>query len=281
MVTRPGASSYMGSLASGGSLNSVPGASVTGAHQGADRLIEKVSQVGFRSVHLPVLTTSRLPLTQSLYEAITRLGAGRYTWLVLLSPTAVYACKEAWIEVCGDGVFPIVTKVALQGPGTAEAFKNCFSRAPDLVPEQFLAEELAGTLSNSIVTSGSPAEVSVLLLQARDGRNVVAPIVATTGASVECYPLYATEEVPLPEETIASLAEIPEGEMVLIFMSPSAVRVTDKYLEDRHRRASSVLCVGPVTAQAAKQCGYKKIIESKDHSEEGIVNLLRTTFGMA
>lgn len=276
MVTRPRASNFTASPSKGGSSNFV-GVS----YQGADRLIEKVTQVGFSCMHLPVLTTLRLPLTQPLSEAIVRLRDGYFTWLVLLSPTAVCACRDAWMEVCGDVAFPNATKVALQGPGTAEAFTQAFLRAPDLLPELFLAEELARSLSQTITESCSPSSANVLLMQARDGRNVVAPIVAATGANVECHSLYATEEVPLPQEVRSALVEMPEHDMILLFMSPSAVRATTHYLEERHKKKSQVLCVGPITAHAARECGYENIIESKDHSEDGIVALLRFTFRAA
>lgn len=293
VITRPRASNFKGSSSPSGSsdLSEL-------SYQGADRLFDKVSQLGFCCIYLPVLATSRLPLTQPLSEALARLRDGYFSWLVLLSPTAVYAFKETWNDLygvklsgknlsgknlsgeklCRDVDFPKSTKIALQGPGTAEAFQAAFSREPDLLPEVFLAEELAKSLSQVIAAYHSISSERVLILQARDGRNVVAPIVAATGATVESYPLYATEEVALPLETSATLTEIPEDDLVFLFMSPSAVRATSKYLGERHKKNSSVMCVGPITAHAAKECGFEKIVESKDHSEDGILALLSTTF---
>jgi uroporphyrinogen-III synthase len=67
---------------------------------------------------------------------------------------------------------------------------------------------------------------------------------------------------------------------VLTFTSPSTVREVAKVLGEHEGAVAdfTVACIGPITADAAKQRGWPVHIVPKDYTAGGLVDALREAF---
>ena len=144
----------------------------------------------------------------------------------------------------------------------------------DFVPEEFVGTEL-------VLGLGNLTGKKVLLPRAKIGRPEIADLLIEQGAALTELPLYDTvTAVPTPEE----FAAFNEGFAAITFTSPSSVRnffkiVTvnpDKFtapIETMLRRAM-VVCIGPVTSQAAAEAGLTDTLVPDVYTIDGMVQLL-------
>lgn len=246
-----------------------------GISEGARELSAKVEALGLSPLHVSVLRCEVVDLSADEERLLRDFIAEGRGWIAFLSPNSVHAFRHICEQRLSGLVVPSSIKFAVQGSGTADALQSCFGRRPDFVPTVFVAEEFGEEFARA---TGQPE--SVLVPQSADGRDILAPLLRSKGLHVISLDTYRTSEVSLSSEDRAAFERLEPRESVLVFMSPSAVRATVRALA--HQRplleAMSVISVGPITTQAVKQAGLKVAVEATTHSEEGVIEALRTYF---
>lgn len=154
--------------------------------------------------------------------------------------------------------------VAAIGPATAEALRER-GVAIDILARVHTADGLADAIeANDIEIRGR----KVLFPCADIARDRVPARLEAMGASVERLPVYRT--IPAPATDIA-LESAPD---VLTFASPSAVTHFDGALDDAIAGAckqhSLAACIGPTTADAARELGYQNVLTAAVHTAPGL-----------
>lgn len=247
----------------------------SGISDGARELSAKVEALGLFPLHVSVLRCEVVELAADEKQLLRDFVAEGRGWIAFLSPSSVHAFRHICEQRLSGLVIPPSIKVAAQGSGTADALQSCFGRHPDFVPSVFVAEEFGEEFARE--TSQSE---SVLVPQSAEGRDILAPLLRSKGFDVVSLDTYRMCEVPLSSEDRSAFEKLKPRDSVLVFMSPSAVRATVRALA--HQRplleAMSVISVGPITTQAVKQAGLKVAVEATTHSEEGVIEALRTYF---
>jgi uroporphyrinogen-III synthase len=210
----------------------------------------------------------REPSAETLARVAALAGRQGAVWLAFLSPTAVVVWNElgARYQVMRELVGR--ARLAAQGNGTAKACEECFQRPPDFIPSVFVAEEFAKEFGD--VVSASEA---VIVPQSAEGRDVLAPSLAARGIAAESFSLYGLEAVTPPAELISRLAELPSESTAVVFMSPSAVRAAMKAAGDAIR-SKRIVSVGPITSKEIRAHGLLVWAEAREHSEDGVVEVL-------
>jgi uroporphyrinogen-III synthase len=217
---------------------------VTRAAAQAEALREALAARGAEVIPCPVLRMEAT-LTPAELPAL-----GRYRWLVFTSRNAVSHVRE----LLAGADLPADARIAVVGPGTAAALAT-LNREPDLTAEPATGAGLAAAFRER----GLPAGTLVLRVRGDLAPPDVEQELERLGAVVDVLTAYRTLIVPPPAAALAAIAA--GGVDAVTFYSPSAVRGLDEGVPD-HGLASTALaaCVGPVTAEAARGAGWRRVL---------------------
>ena len=221
-------------------------------------LVKLLDQRGARAIVAPAIEIAPIR-SAALTTALHELAAGKYAWLTLTSRATV-DMLAARLRSPQD----VRARVAVIGDGTAAAFRRWARREPDLQPSTFTT----GALARSF-----PRGTGRILCARAD----IAPagLEAALGAkgwSPERVDAYRTRmPKSLPAEARAALGA---GEVdAVTFTSASTVQGFVGAL-GAVRGLPKVVCIGPVTAKAAREHGLPVTAVARPHTVEGLVAAL-------
>jgi uroporphyrinogen-III synthase len=184
-------------------------------------------------------------------------------WLVLTSVNGV----NRWFELA-DATrlrIPAHIKVAAIGSETAARLRQ-HGVEPTLVPDSFVAEELAARLVAAMPNGGR-----VVLARAAGSREVLPDALRTHGIQVEIVETY---RAVAPDGLPARLARALEGVELVTLTSSSTVR---NFVEAAGADVAGrvpVACIGPITAATAKELGLRVAIIAQEFTTRGLVEAI-------
>lgn len=231
---------------------------VTRAGRQAAPLADSLRAEGATVVLIPVIEIEPLEVGR---EQLAELSA--YDWLILTSANGVDRLFE--LLVAAQLEFPTHIKVAAIGPETAAGLRGRGIH-PALVPEQFVAEALADALL-AVVTPGT----RVLLARAAGSRDVLPERLRAGGARVDVIETYRA--VAPPDLAPRLRDSLPQVDLVTL-TSSSTVR---HFLEAAGQSLSAgvlVACIGPITAQTARELGLRVDIIAQEYTARGLVDAI-------
>jgi hydroxymethylbilane synthase len=231
---------------------------VTRADRQAAALADALTALGAVAVRCPVIAIEPLPVDP---EALQNLD--RYDWVVLTSANGVDRLRDLLREAHRD--FPADLKVAAIGPETAARAQEA-SMTPTLVPRRFIAEELADELSAAMRPGAR-----ILLARAAGARDVLPEQLRSRGAQVDVLETYCA--VPPSDVRPRLAACLPEVDMVT-FTSSSTVRHFVDALPGPLPERVRVACIGPITAQTARELGLRVDIIAQEYTTRGLVDAI-------
>ncbi|MDF1536016.1 MAG: uroporphyrinogen-III synthase [bacterium] len=162
------------------------------------------------------------------------------------------------------------------GSKTALAWERAGGKV-SLVPERYTAQGLLEMLPSDL--SGQ----RFLLFRPREVTTPLGELIEARGGIVREVILYRTV---VPEEGAAALkTALAEGLDVVTFASPSAVKGTVELLGkvegEKWKKILDLpaLCIGPTTAEAAREAGFTNIHFPAEHTGGGMVEMLTRLLG--
>lgn len=191
-------------------------------------------------------------------SAIERLA--EFEWVVLTSPNGARSLVDL-LE--SQSAVPDRPRIACVGPGTARVLETS-GLVVDLVPDRSVAE---GLLASFPAPSTSAAKI--LIVQAEVSREVLHDGLAELGWQVERVATYRTIDAEVSPDDRATAASAD----VITFMSSSAVERFVR-LVGVDAVPPVVACIGPITADTAREVGLTVAIEAKAHTLDGLVDSL-------
>jgi len=222
---------------------------------------DKLRAAGFRPVFFSTIQLQALP-APDLDRALAHIE--RFDWLLFSSANAVHFFFRRLKEL---NLSPRLPRTGTVGTATARKLAE-YDIRPDFMPDSFTGEALAAGL-------GDVSGQNILLPRARLGRPQIVARLRSQGAKIADIPLYDTvTAVPDP----VALEELALGYEAITFASPSSVH---GFLEISGKPISSavVACIGPVTAEAAVECGLPDPLTPDEYTLDGLVQLLARYFG--
>jgi uroporphyrinogen III methyltransferase/synthase len=188
-----------------------------------------------------------------------------YDWIVFTSRNGVAAFLDRMPLAGADARELAGVKVAAIGARTAEWLVHGGLRA-DFVPARYVGEDLAAGL----LERTQPAE-RVLIFGAQEARDIVPGALRAAGRDVTVVAAYKT--VVVLDRAIAAAAEATE---IWTLSSASAVHGLVANVADAAARAAhkTIACIGPVTAQAARECGFPVYAVAGEFTIAGLVEAL-------
>lgn len=240
------------------------------AHQ-AGELDDLLRRRGAEPLPYPCIAIAPPADSGPLDAALKRLAAGEFAWLVLTSRNAVDVVAGR-LAALGLSLPAARVHLAAVGAATATAAEERLGLRADLVPDEFVAEELAAALLARL----RPGE-RILLCQADSARPVLANALAGHGYEVTSVVAYRTVIGSGGVDLPALLADRQVD--AIIFTSASTVRNLLARLaaeggDPADLRHVCVACLGPVTAEAARNCGLTVHVMPEEHTLSALVDAL-------
>ena len=223
----------------------------------AESLCRLLRGAGAIPIRFPTIRLVRVPGWQAVKAALSRVQ--EYDWVVFTSVNGVQYALE-WMKA----PWPATTKVAAIGPATRHALESR-GVAVHYMPVEYRAERLADGIDRE----------RVLLLRARGARPQLKLLLQARGMRVEEVAVYYADTNRPPQ---AAFDALQAGVDAVTFTSASTAR-SYAALQGTDVRGAVVACIGPVTAQAAMELGFKVHAVATQYTTQGLVDALKAHYG--
>jgi uroporphyrinogen-III synthase len=225
-------------------------------------LAAQLRSLGAEAIEAPAIEVQAVEHPALLDRAVVEAAAGRFDWIVFTSAAGV----RAWLDRTGRlGLERSRSQVAAVGDATAEALRDGAIEA-DLVPDPFTTEALGRTFPQG--------RGRVLLPRADQASTDLEDVLREKGwtpVRVDAYRVRPAQALPPEAEDALRRGRVD----AVTFTSPSTV-------EGFVRLAGpvdwpAIVCIGPVTAEAARRAGLPVAAMAEPHTEDGLVDALVRT----
>ena len=224
-------------------------------------LAEALERLGATVLAVPLVDIEPIEDARPLDAALARLES--YRWVVFTSANGVAGVRER----LGEKSLPEATRVAAVGPATADAVRTLGVEAA-FVPDRFAAEEIAAGL-------GPLQGVRILLPQADIATPSLAVELRSRGALVDAVTAYRTVAI---EPSLRDVSELERGVDAIVVASGSAARSLAVSAVGKFAAGGVIVCIGPKTAQAAREVGLPVGLVADEATSEGIIDALTSHF---
>jgi len=224
--------------------------------------MDKLATLGAQVIVLPAIEIAPITDPSRLDHAIASLEI--YDWIIFTSVNGVIAFWQR-IEATGgrtDRIHNVA--VAAIGPATAQALEE-HGISPRFVPSEYIAEAIAAGI-------GDVDGKHILLPRAEIARETLAVELRRLGAKVDEIAAYRTLS-PAPDPR--ALAELQQGVDAILFTSSSTVRnFVDLAGHSMSTERAVIACIGPITAQTAREMGFTVDVVASEYTTDGLVQAL-------
>lgn len=236
---------------------------ITRPRKEADEFAHLLGELGAEAIFFPTIAISPVKDTSALDRAISHLQD--YAWLILTSANAADVILDRKSALGIEG-FPENLRIAAIGPKTAA---HLLERgvSPHFIPEEYVAEAVLPGL-------GDLTGRKVLLPLADIAHDTLPQAVQKANGIAHVVTAYHTLPAePDPE----GLAAIRQGVDIITFTSGSTaqnfVALLRQFGLDPFRLPGKpiIACIGPKTAQTARELGFSVKIVANTYTVEGLV----------
>ena len=241
---------------------------VTRARAQAGELSRELETLGVAVFEFPTIEIKPPENFGPLDEAIRNLDS--FDWIVFTSVNGVQAFVER-LEHHGLDLraVPRWAKLAAIGPATAQRVEGAGLRV-DVTPDEYRAEALIGAL-----TEDSLRGKRILIPRAKVAREILPQKLREAGAEVVVPPSY--ESVPSGEgrERLKGLLENGEIDCVTFTASSTVENFVRSFGEKEAGwllSKTAVACIGPVTANTARDHAIRVDAEAEEYTIRGLVS---------
>jgi uroporphyrinogen III methyltransferase/synthase len=245
---------------------------VTRARSQSSVLTEKIQALGGETVEFPVIRITR-PKRQELLDAAIR-QCSYYDWVIFTSVNGVKYFFKRMAELKVDIRQMSQVRISAIGPKTGKALtdKGLFGV---VLPEEYKGEALVESL-RSLVKAGQ----KILLPRANIAREVLARELKKMGCFVTEVDAYDTRIAA--EDASEIVRMLKEGDIhVVTFTSSSTVRNFVEAIRSVEADVLTLLsqiqvvCIGPITAQAARELGLQVDVVADTYTIDGLIEAVQ------
>ncbi|SHJ67015.1 uroporphyrinogen-III C-methyltransferase [Desulfofundulus thermosubterraneus] len=239
---------------------------VTRSREQASQLSRAIEALGGEAVEFPTIQIVEPESYEPMDGAIARLDS--YRWIIFTSVNGVRFFFSRLLQQGKDVRDLKGANLCAIGPKTKEALER-YALKVTHVPDEYRAEQIIAGLKDQI----KPGE-RVLLPRADIARKVLTEMLSGLGAVVDEVVAYRT--IPAREDTQLVRQMLAEGKIhIITFTSSSTVRSFVELLKEhqlsRLLQGITVACIGPVTAQTARELGLPVHVQARRYTIEGLV----------
>jgi uroporphyrinogen III methyltransferase/synthase len=224
------------------------GVVITRPEEQAGELAALLWSRGARVIHFPTIKIEPPSSWAALDGAIERIET--FDWLIFTSANGVRFFFQRLQDLGRDIRDLKGVRLCTIGPATAEALKR-LGLTVDLVPAEFVSEGVVTAFAGQNIRGKK-----VLLPRAEKARDVIPAGLKEMGAFVETVTAYRTVNSGRSRTELETLYEAGKLDVITL-TSPSTVQNLIEIMGPDHPLLGDVkiACIGPVTAEAARQAG--------------------------
>jgi hydroxymethylbilane synthase len=244
---------------------------VTRPQEQSAGLVARLRELGATPIECPAISIAPLRDPAPLDAAISHLET--YDWVIFTSVNGVTHFTGRMAALGKEISVLCERKLGAIGPATHSALQK-LGCSPDFMPETYIAEAIVEQI-------GDLTGTRVLLPRADIARQALARGLSALGADVDEVPAYHTVH---SEATGVLIDALGRDEVdAITFTSSSTVRYTiDGMLDAGLNRAealelmnrAAIVCIGPITAGTARECGLTVTATSNEYIVDGVVDTL-------
>lgn len=241
---------------------------VTRPRAQAPSLSEPLRSRGARVLEFPTVAIEPPADPAGLEDAIALWD--RFDWLVCTSVNGVAAVVRAVEAAERDpGEALRALSVAAIGPATAQAVREAGGEVTVVPEEEYRAEALADALLREV---GDARDVRLLVARAAGARPVLPERLRAAGGDVVEVAAYRTSVANPGAGRMSRLLRAGEVDW-LTFTASSTVR-NFRRLVDVAPGSARVACIGPITADTAREQGFEVDVTAREYTIPGLVRAL-------
>lgn len=247
---------------------------VTRSRGQASYLSRAIEDLGGEAVEFPAITIADPDDFGPLDRAVA--GADKYRWIIFTSVNGVRYFFGRLFKSGRDIRDLKGVNICAIGPKTRDSLA-AYGLMVEYVPSEYRAEKIAAGLKGRILPGDA-----VLLPRADIARKDLVHLLEQEGARVDDVAAYRTVAGEGGREEISRM--LRNGEIdIITFTSSSTVRnfVFMSGLRPEELPAGvKVACIGPVTADTARQTGLPVHIEAEEYTIEGLIKAIIKGIGI-
>jgi uroporphyrinogen III methyltransferase/synthase len=238
-----------------------------------DEFSQLIYSLGGEAIHLPAVEIIPPQDTALLRTSIQNLAQSQsYDWVLFTSSNGVSAFFETLRAQGADARSLGRTKFGVIGPATAQAL-NQYGLIPDFTPTRYTGADLG----EQVPIHGGD---KVLLPRSAYALPQLPAILQERGASVDEVTAYTIRTAPADAHILDQL--IGQKIDLVCFFSPTGVRKLQDMLDDtgyteelsKILAALKVACIGPTTAEAARDMSIRVDLVAEEFTSAGLVREL-------
>jgi uroporphyrinogen III methyltransferase/synthase len=234
----------------------------------AGAMSERLRSFGALPVEVPTIAVEPPRTPTQMERAIKGLVTGRYEWIVFTSTNAVRAVREKFEEFGLDARAFAGVKIACVGEATAEAVR-AYGITPELVPSGEHSSD--GLLADFPPFDDVLDPIDRVLLPRADiATETLAAGLRGLGWEIDDVTAYRTVRAAPPAAEIRDAIK-SGGFQAVCFTSSSTVRNLVGIAGKPHAK-TVVACIGPQTAEAAREFGLRVDVQPEDATVAALVD---------
>lgn len=242
---------------------------VTRARAQASQLVEKIRELGGEAIEFPSIKIAKEEGLNPLYNAFKNIE--HYDWIVFTSINSVKIFFDEMFKNNMDIRDLKGIKICAIGPATRDKLIERGLQV-NIVPDEYRAEGIIEELSREII----PGQW-ILLPRARGARGILPDTIRKWGANVNEVYLYSA--VAASRVSSAAREKILNGQVDYITFTSSStvsnfVKIIGRENVARVNKNIKVACIGPVTADKAREYGFTVDIMSGEYTINGLLDAI-------
>ena len=242
---------------------------VTRAREQASNLVECLQELGAECLEVPTIEIMPPEDWTPVDKSIDNLDT--YDWIVFSSVNGVHFFLERLFTNGKDIRGLKDVKLCAVGPATAKELER-FGLRTDIIPETYRAESIIEEFKKQDMTGKR-----VLVPRPQEARPVVPVELRKMGAIVEEVVAYYTKPVCHNLEELKELLQEKEIDLVTFTSSSTVKNFRKLFTEEQTRELLSdvpVATIGPITADTAKELGFKVAITPDEYTIDGLCDAI-------
>lgn len=246
---------------------------ITRARAQSSELVRELESLGAEVIEFPTIKIIPPQSWQALDRAITDIA--KYDWIVFTSVNGVEMFQQRLNHYDRDVRKLAKTKIAAIGPATAERLRLIGVRA-DLIPEKFVAEELAALIRKQGTLKGQ----RFLLPRADLARSLLKDELEKSGAIVDEIVAYRTTLAAADKDKVLHELNNRKIDAITFTSSSTVSNFVDMVGKDQLNCLDDVVvaCIGPITQNTAEQLGIDATITAQEYTIPALVDEIVSYF---
>ena len=249
---------------------------VTRAREQASVFLKELTSLGAECIQFPTIEIIPPDTWEPLDAAISDLES--YQWLLFTSVNGVKYFLQR-LHLGGKDVRDLKgIKIGAIGPKTADQWRQ-LGITPDLIPNEYRAEAVVESFKKWV-----PRGIRILLPRAAKAREVLPDQLRKMGARVDVVDAYKT--ISPKGKTAGIQAMLEKGTIHMVTFTSSStvtnfVNMFDsqgKKLVGEWMKRVKVACIGPITADTARNQGFSVDLMPTDYTIEALTRAITDYF---